>query len=73
MCFVGKAKPSQEQLPLLWRQKIQLLLFVTCQPEVCTTCGEEYVSKEVMGQLLRTAREAALAGVQVDVRTYKVA
>ena len=41
--------------------------------EVCTTCGEEYVSKEIMGQLLRIAREAALAGVQVDVRTYKVA
>lgn len=41
--------------------------------EVCTTCGEEYVSKEIMGELLRIAREAARAGVQVDVRTYKVA
>ena len=41
--------------------------------EVCNICGEEYGSKEIMGELLRIAREAARAGVQVDVRTYKVA
>jgi len=41
--------------------------------EVCDVCGEEYISKEIMGELLRIAREAARADVQVDVRTYKVA
>ena len=36
-------------------------------------CGEEYVDKETTARLLRTANEAAQAGVQVDVRTYSTA
>lgn len=37
---------------------------------VCNNCGEEYVSEEVTARLLRSAEEAARAGVQVDVREY---
>ncbi len=37
---------------------------------VCKNCGEEYVSEEVTARLLRSAEEAARAGVQVDVREY---
>ncbi|MHB8576673.1 MAG: type II toxin-antitoxin system MqsA family antitoxin [Dehalococcoidia bacterium] len=37
---------------------------------VCTVCGEEYVDEAVSERLLQTADEAAVAGVQVQVRTY---
>ncbi len=38
--------------------------------QVCQNCGEEYVDEKTTGALLRIAEEAALAGVQVDVRSY---
>ena len=37
---------------------------------VCPNCGEEYVDENVAEELLRTAEEAARAGVQVDIREY---
>ena len=40
---------------------------------VCDTCGEEYVVEAIAEQLLRTADEAAKAGVQVDVRSFAAA
>jgi hypothetical protein len=33
-------------------------------------CGKEYVAEATTAHLLRTAEEAALAGVEVDVREY---
>ena len=38
--------------------------------QVCANCGEEYVDEETSSCLLKTAEEAACAGVQVDVRQY---
>ncbi len=38
--------------------------------QVCTNCGEEFVDEETTSYLLKTAEEAARAGVQVDVRQY---
>ena len=40
---------------------------------VCGNCGEEYVDKETTARLLKTATDAARAGVEVDVRTYTAA
>jgi hypothetical protein len=40
---------------------------------VSNSFGEIFLSKEIMGELLKIAREAAYAGVQVAVRTYKAA
>lgn len=40
---------------------------------VCPNCGEEYVDEATTVQLLRTAEEAARAGVQVDIREYVAA
>jgi hypothetical protein len=37
---------------------------------VCPNCGEEYVDEETTACLLKTAEEAARAGVQVEVRQY---
>lgn len=41
--------------------------------QVCANCGEEYVDEETTADLLKTAEEAARAGVQVDVRQYTAA
>ena len=41
--------------------------------EVCETCGESYLSREVSSLILKQAEEAAKAGVQVDIRKYRVA
>jgi YgiT-type zinc finger domain-containing protein len=41
--------------------------------DVCETCGEAYFSDDVTQRLLDLAREAAAAGVEVDVRRYVAA
>jgi hypothetical protein len=38
--------------------------------EVCANCGEGYAGEATTALLLRTAEEAARAGVEVDVREY---
>jgi len=40
---------------------------------VCPNCGEEYVDEAAAAGLMRTAEQAAQAGVQVDVREYAAA
>lgn len=70
-CGQGETEPGTATVTLAPENTTIVICDVPA--EVCTNCGEEYVSKEIMGQLLRIAREAAHAGVQVDVRTYKVA
>ena len=49
------------------------LVFKGVPPEVCTCCGEEYVDEATTRQLLKTAEEAAAAGVQVDIRQFVAA
>ncbi len=41
--------------------------------EICDTCGEPYFDEKVTQRLLDLAREAAAAGVVVDVRRYVAA
>ena len=41
--------------------------------DVCDTCGEAFFSEAVTQRLLDLAREAAAAGVEVDVRRYVAA
>ncbi len=41
--------------------------------QVCGNCGEEYVDEETTSHLLKTAEDAARAGVQVDVRQFAAA
>ncbi len=49
------------------------LVFKKVPAEVCEVCGEEYVSEQTTARLLAAAEEAALAGVQVDIREYVAA
>ena len=68
ICKQGELRPGPATVTLT---KDALTLVVKDVPAlVCSNCGEEYVDKETTASLLRTANEAARAGVQVDVRNY---
>ncbi|MFS8068648.1 MAG: type II toxin-antitoxin system MqsA family antitoxin [Byssovorax sp.] len=41
--------------------------------EVCTTCGEEYLSAEVMKALETEVEQAERAGIEVAVRSFQAA
>jgi YgiT-type zinc finger domain-containing protein len=41
--------------------------------DICETCGEVYFDEAVTQRLLDLAREAAAAGVEVDVRKFVAA
>jgi YgiT-type zinc finger domain-containing protein len=38
--------------------------------EICENCGERYMSEQVTGQLLRQAKAAVEAGIELEVRSY---
>jgi YgiT-type zinc finger domain-containing protein len=40
---------------------------------ICTNCGEEYVSGEIVSELFTSAEDAARRGVELDVRHYLMA
>ena len=44
------------------------IIFKDVPAAVCTNCGEAYVDDTISTPLLKAAEEAALAGVQVDIR-----
>ena len=68
ICKQGQARPGTATVTLTREQLTMVVKGVPAQ--VCTNCGEEYVSEEVTGRLLKAAEEAAQAGVQVEVRQY---
>jgi YgiT-type zinc finger domain-containing protein len=71
ICKQGVTKPGKATVTLA---RDQLTLVVKRVPaEVCANCGEEYLAEETTKQLLATAEEAALAGVEVDVREFVAA
>ncbi len=68
VCKQGETKVGKATITL---ERDGTTLVVKGVPaNVCTNCGEEYVSEEITARLLKNAEEAAQAGVQVDVREY---
>ena len=49
------------------------LVFKDVPAEICDNCGEQYVDDSTTSGLLREAEQAAGAGVQIEVRSYKAA
>ena len=68
VCKQGETQPGKATITL---ERDGTTLAVKGVPAgVCTNCGEEYVSEEITARLLKSAEEAARAGVQMDVREY---
>ncbi len=71
LCRQGELKPGLADKVL---SHDGMTLVVTGVPaSVCDTCGERYFDADVTQRLLDLAREAASAGVVVDVRRYVAA
>jgi len=66
ICKQGETEPSHTTVTL--ERDRAVLVFRRVPAEVCTNCGEAYVSEEITARLLEEAEEAVQARVQVDVR-----
>ena len=71
ICRSGETRPGKATVTL---ERDGMTLVIKGVPaHACANCGEEYVDEETTAYLLKTAEEAARAGVQVDVRQYVAA
>ena len=71
VCRAGETRPGTTTVML---ERDGIALVVRGVPaEVCENCGESYVSEREAAALLDTAEAAARAGVQIEVREFKVA
>ena len=68
ICKQGETNPGKTTVTL--ERNGMTLVFKGVPASVCSNCGEEYVDEKITSQLLKTAEEAAKAGVQVDIREY---
>ena len=68
ICKQGETRPGKTTVTL---ERDGLTIVIKNVPaQVCVNCGEEYVDDKTASRLLKTAEEAARAGVQVDIREY---
>ncbi len=68
ICKHGETRPGTATITLTRNSTVLVVKGVPA--DVCANCGEEYVGEATTAHLLRTAEEAARAGVEVDVREY---
>ena len=71
ICKHGETQPGTTTITL--ERDTTTVVFKNVPAEVCQTCGEAYLDASITRRLLHIVEEAALAGVQVDVRSYAAA
>lgn len=71
ICRHGEVNPGVTTVTLQRGQAT--LVFKDVPARICENCGEAYVDEEVAGLLLRATEQAALQGVEVDVRSFAAA
>ena len=49
------------------------LAFKAVPAQICANCGEAYIDQDITKQVLQKSEEAALSGVQVDIREFAAA
>jgi YgiT-type zinc finger domain-containing protein len=70
-CVICKSGETQPGTATATLEREGMTLGIQGVPAmVCANCGEEYVDEDTSARLLKTAEEAAQAGVRVDVREY---
>lgn len=47
-----------------------IVIFKAVPAEICTTCGEYYLSERITDELLQRAEEAIANGTEVEIRRY---
>ena len=68
ICKTGQTLPGVGTVTL--ERNEATIVFKKVPAEVCDNCGERYYEEDVTQTLLKTAEEASIAGVQVEVREY---
>ena len=68
VCKMGETRPGVTTVTL--EREGAALVVRKVPAQVCDNCGEAYVSAEVTRSLLKSAREALRAGVEVDIREF---
>ncbi|MCB4756344.1 MAG: type II toxin-antitoxin system MqsA family antitoxin [Elusimicrobia bacterium] len=71
ICKKGETEPGKATITL--ERNGMTLVFKNVPANICSNCGEQYVDDKISGNLLKTAEDAAEAGVEVDIREYKAA
>ena len=71
ICKRGTTQPGHTTVTL--EREGATLVIRSVPAEVCSNCGEAYVDEQTSENLLKSADEAAKAGVQVHVREYVAA
>jgi YgiT-type zinc finger domain-containing protein len=71
LCRQGELRPGTSDETVSYEG--MTLVVKDVPAEICDTCGEAYFDEQVTQRLLDLAREAAAAGVVVDVRRYVAA
>jgi len=74
MSFLRMRLPRPSEVQVLSVERHGAVVVVRDVPaDVCTTCGEEYLSAAVLKELEAAVEQAQGAGVDVAVRHYKAA
>jgi len=68
ICKQGETAPGTATVTL--NREGTTIVVKKVPARVCDNCGEEYIDEEITDRLLRSADEAAMGGVEIDVRQY---
>ena len=71
ICRHGETRPGAVAVPL--ERGGITIVFREVPALVCENCGEAFHDEAVTAALLKQAEQAALAGVEIDVRRFAVA
>lgn len=70
-CVICKQGETRQGKATVTLERDSLTLVIKNVPaQVCSNCGEEYIDETITTKILREAKEAARAGIQVDIREY---
>jgi YgiT-type zinc finger domain-containing protein len=71
VCKHGETEPGVTTLSV--DRGGHVIVIRSVPADVCTTCGEEYLSAEVMKALEAEVEQAERAGIEVAVRSFQAA
>ena len=73
-CVICKHGETESKLTHISLYKGEsIVVFKNVPAEVCSNCGEKYVSQKTTRELLKIVEDSLKNGVEIDIREYKAA
>lgn len=73
-CVICKEGITEPGFTSITMERNGMILIVKRVPaDVCSNCGEAYVTSEITRNILKLANTALQAGVQVEITSFKAA